>query len=56
MVAVWKIAGDEIAVDFQCTEDLSSSESEIWKGSQEGIEDCTYGAVCSLLSHPMVIF
>lgn len=35
MVAVSEIAGDEIAVDFQGFEDLPSSESELWFGSQD---------------------
>ena len=33
--AVSEIAGDEVVVDFQCFEDLPSSESELWMGSQD---------------------
>lgn len=35
MVATNKMAGDETAVDFQCFEDVPSSESEILIGSQD---------------------
>lgn len=48
VIAVWKIAGDEIAVDFQCIEDLSSSELD----GKPRMNIRLHLQSCSLLSHP----